>query len=110
MSRLGLHFIPGIFLVLIGITLLVLSVVDTYAYPHGERYQTDIVVETDDGNRAGFLWKEDLSNLDVPGWVKWNRDTGDPMFMSGFIAIFAGGIVVVWTKRHYANLSPSAFR
>lgn len=74
MARFNRYKMTGLLATLIGIALLILSAVDTYAYPHGERYQTDIVVEAHDGHKDGLLWKEDLSDLDVPGWLKWKRE------------------------------------
>lgn len=60
--------------------------------PHGPSYPTgEFVCQNDDQGPCGEQYKEDMSNLDIPGWAKFLRQSGGSLLILGLA--FAGIIV-----------------
>lgn len=77
------------------ITSLSLGVVANYAYPHGPLYPTGEMIELNDGQSVRPEYKEDLSQLNIPSWVRTSR--GSSFFLLPIVVLGIAG-TVLWVK------------
>lgn len=89
--------------VLTGITLISLTAISWYIFPRGPYYFVGFrEVEYADGRIYGgevAEYKEDLSGLDLPGWVRFHREHAWWLFLSPGLALVIGGFVSL-VRRH----------
>lgn len=78
------------------IAAIVLGLVANYAYDHGPFYATGGMIEFNDGDSVRPEYREDLSQVVIPDWVRWYRSHGPIVFTSAFGLFILGAFL--WVK------------
>ena len=77
----------GWLVIILSLVIFILIGISSWAYPRGTFYATGEQIEFNDGNSVRPEFKEDITGLDLPGWVSFFRRQFSTLFVLALVAL-----------------------